>query len=142
MLNKLPLTILQIDEDGFHLLTSVTVNGKAASMLVDTGASRTVFDKDRFKNFSENEEFILHDKLSTGLGTNTMESHKSIIERFELGKIELFNYEVVLLDMTHVNLSYKTLELLPIDGVMGGDLLVKYNGVIDYENQTLTLRAG
>ena len=44
---EIPINIINIEGDGFHIVTEGHINGKAARFVVDTGASRTVFDKDR-----------------------------------------------------------------------------------------------
>jgi len=137
MIIKLPLNIVLIEEDGFHLSINMSLNNKPANILIDTGASRTVFDKNRILNFVEPQEFLLHEKVSTGLGTSTMQSHKIIIHELSIGSQTLVDYEAVLLDMTHVNQSYEQLELAAIDGVLGGDLLMKFNAVIDYGNKEI-----
>jgi hypothetical protein len=137
--STIPLKLLPIDNDGYHLQIKISINGKPANVLVDTGASRTVFDKKRIKKLVKNEKPEAHDKLSTGLGTNTMESHKIGLKKLKLGKTEIKDYSTILLDLTHVNQSYKQLKLKPIDGVIGSDLLHAYNAIIDYKRKILIL---
>lgn len=50
------------------------------------------------------------------------------------------NFEAVLLDLAHVNESYEKLGLTPIDGVLGGDVLYKYNAAINYKNGIKIIR--
>ena len=38
--------LLDIEGDGFHVMISGKINGKEAHFLIDTGASRSVFDTD------------------------------------------------------------------------------------------------
>ena len=45
-----------------------------------------------------------------------------------------------MLDLSHVNQSYEQIGLKPIDGVLGSDVLLKYNAVIDYEKKILKLK--
>ncbi|OQA10334.1 MAG: hypothetical protein BWY67_01178 [Bacteroidetes bacterium ADurb.Bin397] len=47
---------------------------------------------------------------------------------------------MVLLDLSHVNQSYEILKLKPVDGVIGGDLLKRYEAIIDYSKKTLVLK--
>lgn len=131
-----------IEEDGYHIFTEVMINGKPARMLIDTGASRTVFDSDRIKLFLADDEmnFEKMDKLSTGLGTNTMESHSVMIDRFELGDTVFEAYQAVVLNIEHVNQSYRLLGYPEIDGVLGGDLLTELKVVIDYRKMELRWR--
>jgi len=136
----LPIQVLFIEEDGFHLLIQAFLNNKKAWMLIDTGASKTVFDKERIKKFVDEDEFELNEKLSTGLGTNSMQTHSAIIKKIKFGEIAIKNFKTILLDLSHVNDSYHKLDLPVIDGVLGSDLMVQYDAVIDYKSKELRLR--
>jgi predicted aspartyl protease len=138
-LNTIRLEIVPIEEDGYHIFITAMINGKAARMLVDTGASRTVFDAERIKSFlsCKNQKFKKIDKLSTGLGTNTMESHTINLKSFSLDETVLKDYTAVVLNMEHVNQSYTMLSYPAIDGVLGGDLLHQLKAVIDYRRKQM-----
>jgi len=134
---------LKIETDGFHLIIKVKVNGKSATLLVDTGASQTVFDISRIKKLlkidDENFKLDLSPHLSTGLGTNTMESHIVVIKKFQVGSLQLKNYNSVALPMEYVNQSYEMLGFKGIDGVLGSDFLLKYNAIIYYKKKLLKI---
>lgn len=132
MKSKLPIRVLDIEGDGFHLLTDILINNVPSVLLIDTGASKSVLDSNRIQQFVPLSEFEVNDQLSTGLGTNSMTSHSTIIENIKMGDIEIPHYKVVIIDLSHVNESYLKLGLQPIDGVLGSDLLLKFNAVIDY----------
>jgi len=136
----LPIEIFSIEDDGCHLKIMISINGKQASMILDTGASRTVFDETRISNFVDEERIEEHDRLSTGLGTNTMESKKVVIDTIELGAIKIANYNAAVLDLMHVNQSYEKLGIEPVDGVLGGDILNDYKAIIDYDRKELVLK--
>ncbi len=140
MKQSIPIRILKL-EDGFHLLINIRVNGKSARMLIDTGASKSVFDKERIRKYVSTDIFEQHDKLSTGLGTSTMKSHLAVVDKISLGKIEIKNYKTVVIDLSHVNVAYAQLKQKPIDGVLGSDILKKHKAVIDYGKRVLSLRA-
>lgn len=135
----LPIEIFPIEDDGFHLKTKLLVNSKSANVIIDTGASRSVFDENRIVEFLGHDELEDHDRLSSGLGTNTMTSKKVKIDKLELGDISIENYDATILDLSHVNASYEKLELDLIDGILGGDILHDYNAVIDYNKKELVL---
>jgi len=71
----IPLQILQLQEQGTHILIEVTLYETTHLMVLDTGASKTVFDKNQLEKI-HTDQFQLEstDTLSTGLGTNNMES--------------------------------------------------------------------
>lgn len=110
-------------------------------LLVDTGASKTVFDKKRVLHFIDEKDFLPMDKLSTGLGTSSMKTHSTLLKKLQVGEIVMKNFEAIVLDLSHVNISYSKLDLPAIDGVLGSDVLVKYNAVIDYRKKELKLRS-
>lgn len=139
MIVKIPLIVFPIEDDGFHLKVKVLINRQEATMILDTGASRSVFDETRIVSFIGNDKLIDQDRLSSGLGTNTMTSKKVRLEKLELGKIKIEHYEATVLDLKHVNESYHKLELDPVDGVLGGDILNDYKAVIDYAKKELIL---
>jgi predicted aspartyl protease len=136
----LPIQIFPIEEDGYHLKIAITINGIAAVVILDTGASRTVFDETRIVQLVGAQYVEAHDRLSTGLGTNTMESKKVVLNTLQIGTLVLENYEAAVLDLSHVNQSYQKLGLAPVDGVLGSDVLVDYYAVIDYDKKELRLK--
>ena len=96
----------------------------------------------RINNFKRKskKQFEILDKLSTGLGTNSMESSFTKIKKFTISdELILNDFTAILLDMGHVNESYKMLNIQPIDGVLGSDLLMQYKAVINYKTKILKL---
>jgi len=136
---NVPLTFLPLDEGGVHLLIDAMINGTAIKLLVDTGASKTVFDKKRMKKLLAKKRFKRHHSLSIGLGTSRMRSHIIELESFSIGELMINNFESVLLNLNNVNKSYKMLGLPAIDGVLGGDILQKHKAKIDYGKKVLVL---
>ena len=142
MILKIPIQLVSLEAEGFHLFIEAKLNGKSANLLIDTGASKTVFDINRISKFirKTKKSFESFEKLSTGLGTNTMESHFTTVKKFCIGELSMEDFQVILLDMAHVNHSYDMLGLELIDGVLGSDLLMKYKAVIDFEKMILKLK--
>lgn len=128
----IPIRIIEIEGSGFHVAVTGFVNGNLANILIDTGASQTVFDKNRINLFSRDAELEKADKLSKGLGTDSMEGYRFKIEQFILGDLVKEPLEVVALDLSHINASYTELKLVPIDMVLGGDFLNEFAAEIDF----------
>lgn len=135
----LPITIFLIENDGYHLKINIAINGLDANVIIDTGASRSVFDETRIKEFIAKDTLETQDRLSSGLGTNTMTSKKVLLKKLQLGDLVISDYDATILDLMHVNQSYDKLELAPIDGIIGGDILTGYNAIIDYKKKELIL---
>jgi len=142
-ITNIPVDLFEIEDDGYHLFIDAKINGKKVKLLVDTGASKSVFDKSRIIKLlnldEENPDFSVSPHLSAGLGTNTMESHLVTLDNFVLGDLVIDNFETVVLDINHVNKSYEMLGHSGIDGVLGSDLLSAYDAVIYYKKKMLKL---
>lgn len=131
-----------MDGDGCHIFIHGRLNSKEANLLVDTGASKTIFDLKRIEKFvgKKKKSFEIFGSNSTGLGTTSLESHFTIVDEFCISDLIFKDYQAILLDMKHVNRSYKMLGLPPIDGVFGSDMLYHYKAVIDYDQEIMKLK--
>ena len=136
---EIPINIVSIEGDGFHLIAEGCINGKTARFVVDTGASRTVFDKDKILNYINNPEFSEKEGISAGIGSTDISSFIFDIEELSFGELKIKDYQAVAMDLSNVNDSYAMIKLPPIDGVLGGDLLVKYKAVISYRLKKIRL---
>ncbi len=138
---NVPLTLLNLQDDGFHLLLEVIVFGKAFKAVLDTGASKTVFDKTTVETYLHETMVLQHtDMVSTGLGTTSMQSFTLTVPDLQISGLHLKKYEVAVLDLSTINYAYQQLNIEPVIGVIGGDILTRYGGVIDYRKNTLKLR--
>ena len=135
-----PLQIIDLHEDGFHPLLNIKVFGKHFTVVLDTGASKTAFDKTMLFQAYEHAIVTMSDRLSTGLGTNNMESSTAIITDLYIGKLLIDEFEVAVLDLSTINIAYGQLGHPEVLGVLGGDILMKYKAVIDYGKEKLLLR--
>jgi len=135
----IPLQIIDLEDDGFHPLVEVVVFGKPFLVVLDTGASKTAFDKSILLETNAAAIFMETDKLSTGLGTSTMASFKLTLNDFYVGALRVPEFEVAVLDLSTINHAYSQLGKPLVLGVLGGDILVKYAAVIDYGKGLLTL---
>lgn len=136
---EIPINIINIEGDGFHLIAEGLINNKPARFVVDTGASRTVFDKDRILNYIDNPEFNEKEGISAGIGGTDITSFIFNIEELSFGNLKINDYQAVAMDLSNVNNSYAMLKLPPVDGVLGGDLMKKYQAVINYKLKKMRL---
>jgi hypothetical protein len=135
----IPIKLIKIEDDGFHLIIKIKINNKVAHLLVDSGASRTVFDINKKQKLIKEQKLIKNKSLATGLGTDNMISHSSIIKKISFNNHFISNYQGYFIDLSLVNSTYQKIKLKPIDGVIGNDILKKYNAIIDYQRLELRL---
>lgn len=135
----IPFEILHLNDEGYHLKIMVEFNDVPLSLILDTGASQTAFDTEFIREHFNELRITPAEQISSGLGTNNMESFECVVETFKMGSLTLIHYRAALLDLSHVNSAYKKLNINPIQGVLGNDILLKYDALIDYKNKQLWL---
>lgn len=136
---EIPIDIISIEGDGYHLIAEGRVNDKDARFVIDTGASRTVFDKGRILGYIDNPEFSEKEGISAGIGGTDISSFIFNIEELSFGELKINDYQAVAMDLSNVNNSYAMLDIPPVEGVLGGDLLRKFNAVISYRLKKIRL---
>lgn len=142
MICKIPLTLIAIQGDGYHLSIHAAVNDCPVLLLVDTGASRTVFDEAKMREILDlqDDDIEQNPGPSAGIGSNNLESSVTTISRLDLGGFILEKYLAALIDLSQVNLLFHSIGLDAVDGILGGDILKETKASVDYGKMTLTLR--
>lgn len=137
---SIPLNIIDLHGDGFHPVLDIVIFNKPFKVVLDTGASRTAFDRDLLIQANQEADIIASERLSTGLGTNTMESATTVIENIWIGDMMIPEMEVAVLDLSAINVAYRELGHPEVLGVLGSDVLMKYNAVVDFGKKILKLK--
>ncbi|MCF8426902.1 MAG: retroviral-like aspartic protease family protein [Bacteroidia bacterium] len=135
-----PLEILEIESDNYHLFVLVKIGRRNARMLLDTGASKTAFDSNQIKKFIGKNEPENLGINSVGLGSNQVATHLTQLTSLKIGEIALKKVDIAVLDLAHVNEAYQILGFPEIDGVLGSDILVKLKAIINLEKLVLKLK--
>ncbi len=136
---EVPLQLLDIEGEGFHIMVEGQIHGKEAHFLVDTGASRSVFDPKTLSSFIDNLTFEKKEGITAGVGSSDLESSTFRIDIFTIGDMEIHDYEGVALDLDNIHEMYGKLGLPHIDGIIGGDLLKRHKAIVNYKNKKVRL---
>ena len=136
---EVPLQLLDIEGEGFHIMVKGLIHGKEAHFLIDTGASRSVFDPATISDFIENLQFEKKEGMTAGVGSSDLESATFMIDSFTIGGLEIRDYEAVALDLSNIHEMYGKLGLPQIDGILGGDLLKRHKAIINYKSKKMRL---
>ena len=121
-----------------HFEVVAKINGISGRFILDTGASNTCIgmDKIEFFNLISKESEI----KAAGAGATNMETLISIKNNIEIGKWSRSKQKIVLFDLTHVNEALTTHKALPVDGVIGADILKKAKAIINYKKSFVYLK--
>ena len=136
---KIPLTIIELEDDNYHLIVSSHFfDSTLGHWVIDTGASKTVFDKNLTAKYNLSEE-LPHKVNTAGIRGVCMESDLAEIKEVSWGKLKVKNFKVALIDLSTVNKIYSMAANLNICGLLGSDFLMKYNAIINYKKRRITL---
>jgi len=135
---SIPLKIINLQDDGFHLLVEVIVFKEKHLAVLDTGASRSVFDKSLIeKHISETLQVT--DEINAATLFTTTTTIQATLPQLKIGTLKINNYETVAFDLQSVSETYQQFGHPPIMGIIGGDILMQYKAVINYQKMMLRL---
>ena len=137
---EIPIQLLDIEGDGFHIMIQGRINGKEANFLIDTGASRSVFDLVTMSEFIDDPLFQKKEGITAGVGSSDLESSTFDIESIEIGNMEIKHYQAVAIDLENIHETYEKIHLPKIHGIIGGDILVKHKAIINYRLMKIKIR--
>lgn len=126
---------------GVHQTVNIQINGLPARMLIDTGASHTVFCKRRIHYFAGHENIEHTYFQAIGMG-ESFEAFTFPLKNFTIGKICLPTYDVLLADLSLIERFYGRLIEGPVHGILGGDLLTLPGSKINFNKQFLRIGEG
>ena len=132
---SIPLVLTETN----HFEIKAKINGVSGRFILDTGASNTCvgIDKaDQFKLVLKSSEI-----KAAGAGATEMETFVSEKNRLELGKWKMKKQQIVLFDLIHVNEALIAHQALPVDGIIGSDVLKKAKAIIDYGKKKVYLKS-
>ena len=136
----LPIDIVSLGEDNsFHLFVNGSIDDRKYDLLIDTGASHTIFDATLVPEASV-DETIGTEIQSAGIQAGELKSSIGHIKKFKLGDLKRVDWTVVLIDLTHVNDLYRKFTDKRVAGLIGSDFLLKHKAIIDYKKRELVLR--
>jgi hypothetical protein len=134
---EIPFEIIHLgSEDNIHIVVTAQLAELPVRLVVDTGASHSCLCKKTFKPIFKKAHFIQADAVM-GIGKCRLNNQLVQVPRFELGELLLEDYPFLMLPLSHINKMLKMMDLQPIHGLLGGDILFKYNAIIDYRERKI-----
>src|SRR5690606_1241279 len=131
---KIPLILTATN----HFELTAKLNGIAGRFILDTGASNTCvgMDKIEFFNLISKDSEI----RAAGAGATNMLTQISSKNKIGIGNWNRKKIKIVLFDLSHVNEALTSHNALPVDGIIGADLLKKGKAIIDYDKKCVYLK--
>lgn len=122
-----------------HFELIVSINGIDTNFIVDTGAARTVIDL----AFARKLGLELQDTdiFGGGLGSSKMMLYRVKATKLLISELPLLIPEVYAIDMRNVRRLLADRGVTkPANGVIGADILMHHQAIIDYPHQLLYLK--
>ncbi len=121
-----------------HFVINAKINGIKGRFILDTGASNSCVGLEEITLFNLSLEQTNKKAAgagSTNINTQIATDNTLIIKRFKITPLTL-----VVIDLSHINTALTDHDTLPINGIIGADVLEKYKGIIDYQYKALYLK--
>jgi len=121
-----------------HLLVKASINGVSGNFILDTGASNSCVGFESIVHFG-----LIAGRSKTkaaGAGATDMPTQLAKNNALKIGRWKTSEFHVVIFDMSHVNLALQQYKVKPVQGIIGADILLEGEAIIDYANRCLYLK--
>ena len=124
--------------EGWNLYVDSTLNGKAAQLMIDTGAFTTLIHRP----FVRQMRLPLRDTPFTSGAVNLDERGLQLatIRRFSVGSFQVKRKEVGVMDLRGLIHGDLLQGSPPVAGLLGSEFLRRNHGIIDFGTRTLYLK--
>jgi hypothetical protein len=139
MKEVIPIKLVDLGDEGFHIFCSVVIENMDIHSLIDTGANKSVISSELASKLTSLEEFEMEDSHTAGIGKEDVEATFVILEQLHIGQIDIKQQVIGILDLDHVVDMYEKMEVEPFQMIIGGDILSTHKAIIDYGSLTITL---
>ena len=132
----IPFNLIELDESGIQAIIECSINKTPTRLIIDTGASRSVIansfvEKLNLKNTNSQH---LPNATAAGIGNNLTESYKAVIPNIYFNNCNIYNYEMIIIDIEHINKLLEYLDYEKVNGILGCDFFNHIKLKIDYNN--------
>lgn len=137
-MTEIPLQIVELEQDNFHILIEGHFDDETPSCwIIDTGASKSVLDVNLHSFYEIIDSDNLDDYQSAGINQGMMETSVGKMFGLHFGDLKITGLKVALIDLNHVNDIYGKYTTCRIAGLLGGDILMQHQCMIDYSRKII-----
>jgi len=121
-----------------HLTLKAKINGIQGVFILDTGASNSCvgFESiERFKLKANNSK-----TKAAGAGATGMTTQIASDNQLKIGTWKNSDFNLVIFDLSHVNEALRQHKTKEVHGIIGADVLLEGDAIIDYSSKHLYLK--
>jgi len=120
-----------------HIIVTGKINGTVGRFILDTGASNSCIGNEEETHF--NVIAVPNGSTATGAGSMGIQTKISIGNVIHLSRWKTLKATLISIDLTYINLALETHKIKPVNGIIGADLLIEHDAVIDYATKKIIL---
>lgn len=121
-----------------HFHTQGLLNGRQISIIIDTGASNTVFSLDLAQEM--NLPLTKLEMQGGGAGGSQLDIYQIQDAKFIVADFSPKVNSLFAMDLSHVNQALLLKGVDPVESILGVDILEVHSAVIDYGSNSLYLK--
>ena len=121
-----------------HLTIRAKINGVNGVFILDTGASNSCvgFESIALFKLKANESKT----KASGAGATGMTTQVASENQLKIGTWKYADFNLVIFDLSHVNEALRQHKTKEVQGIIGADVLLEGEGIIDYSSNYLYLK--
>lgn len=121
-----------------HLTIKAKINGVNGVFILDTGASNSCvgFESIDLFKLNANESKT----KASGAGATGMTTQIASENQLKIGTWNYPDFDLVIFDLSHVNEALRQHKTKAVQGIIGADVLLQGEGIIDYSSNNLYLK--
>jgi hypothetical protein len=134
----IPFEIIELEQNSSHSIIKANYKEKNFNLIIDTGASRSVLDK----NFTDADIIKLNleaPKSSHSVNSEILEFGSVVVPELKVGRKSITNILFTLIDIDYINKIYREHGSINITGLLGNDFFLKHKAVINYNKKNIVL---
>jgi hypothetical protein len=138
MILKIPYQVIELESRSYHIVVEGRIDGTEILFIVDTGASRTILDKEYagiLEKLPEGAEI----PMATGLAAEQIPVELYNISMLTLSEVSFSGTQVLTADLNPINEVYSKITGKRIGGLIGCDFLLKNVKAIDFKRKYMTV---
>jgi len=124
--------------DGFNLYVNGSINGAAAKLMIDTGSFATLLHR----SFVQRMRIATRETPFSSSAVNLKERGVRVarIRKLSVGSVDIVGKEVGVVDLEGLIHDGLLRGSPPVAGLLGGEILNRHHGIIDFGTRTLYLK--
>ncbi|WP_026979128.1 retropepsin-like aspartic protease [Flavobacterium tegetincola] len=121
-----------------HITVKARINGVKGDFILDTGASNSCVGFESIELFKLNAS--KSKTKAAGAGATGMVTQLASDNYLELGTWKCQDFHLVIFDLSHVNEALRQHKTKAVQGIIGADVLLEGDAIIDYSSKSLYLK--